>query len=69
MSVSSIRKTVSGVLNAMPDIFELQPSPNYQKLYSHSAAELTEKANAISDRQMCKAFKMADVRLKNAGKR
>ncbi|WP_144084598.1 hypothetical protein [Advenella mimigardefordensis] len=56
------------VLRTLPDLFTLQPSPDYQKLTSHSAAELTRKMRERSERQMMKAFESANLMIKRAEK-
>lgn len=46
-----MKRSVLGALQALPDIFELQPSTDYQALISHSAAEVTHKAWNATGRQ------------------
>lgn len=67
MSLFSGRSIVDAV-RALPDIFMLQPSSNYQALTSHSTQELAEKTQALTVNQMQKAFKYADRRIKNEKK-
>lgn len=61
-------RRAAGVLQALPNVFTLQPSTNYQKLISHSTTELSQKIRAKTERQMREAFGYAELRLKYVGK-
>lgn len=55
----------AAVIRALPDVFILQPSSNYQALISHSAQELTVKSQKLVSKQMRSAFSYAGRRVKN----
>lgn len=67
MKLRTMRRAAQ-VLRTLPDLFVLQPSSDYQKMISHSTAELTRKTRERSERQMMKAFERADLMIKRAGK-
>ena len=55
----------AAVIRALPDVFMLQPSSNYQALISHSTQELTAKSQKLVSNQMRTAFNYAERKVKN----
>lgn len=57
--VSRLNRIVVG----LPDVYDLQPRPDYQSLISHSSTEITAKAWDRTGKQMTQALLTVGKRL------
>jgi len=64
MSLFTGRKILN-LIRVLPDIFKLQPTTDYQALFSHDTHELSAKTSAMTANQMRSAFRYADTLIKS----
>lgn len=57
----SLRHRVAAVIRTLQDTFTFQPQTNYQKLFSHSQAELFQKSWFLTANQLNAAVYRADT--------